>query len=62
MAVYLREQVPHVWLIDPLEQLVEIYRHNGSNWLRTAVHHGDAIVRAEPFESSDLQLSWLWQP
>ena len=61
MAIYLREQIPHVWLIDPVAQILEIYRHNGSNWLRTAIHHGGAVVRAEPFESVELQLSWLWE-
>ena len=62
MAIYLRERVSHVWLIDPLERLVEIYRHNGASWLRAAVHHGDETVRAEPFESVEMQLSWLWTP
>ncbi len=61
MAIYLREQVSHVWLIEPVARILEIYRHNGSNWLRTAIHHGDAIVYAEPFEAFELQLSWLWE-
>lgn len=60
-AIYLREQVRHVWLIDPLTRILEVHRHNGPNWMPVATHHGDETVRAEPFEAAELRLSWLWE-
>ena len=62
MAIYLRERVSHVWLIDPLAQILEVYRNNSSDWTRTASYQGHAVVRTEPFESVEMQLSWLWKP
>jgi len=61
MAIYLREQVSHVWLVDPLTQVLEVYRNNGSNWAHTASYRGDAAVRAEPFDSVESELRWLWE-
>ena len=61
LAIYLREQIPHVWLIDPVAQILEVYRNNGANWLLAASYKGPRLVRAEPFEAAELQLSWLWE-
>lgn len=60
MQVYLREQVRHVWLIDPLEQIVEVYRHGGDAWIRAAIHHGAGRVRIEPFDAVELDLAKFW--
>lgn len=62
MAVYLREQVRHVWLIDPVAQILEVYRHDGQAWSRVACHEGDEAVRVEPFEAIVIELSRLWSP
>lgn len=61
MKIYLREEVRHVWLIDPIARLLEVYRHGGDLWHRIAVHRDDATVQAEPFEAAELPLSWLWE-
>lgn len=60
MQVYLREQVRHVWLVDPLEQIVEVYRLDGDAWIRAAIHHGAGRVRVEPFDAVELDLADLW--
>lgn len=62
MAVYLRERVRHVWLIDPIARILEVYRHGGDVWSRVACYTGDAAVRAEPFDAIVLELSMLWSP
>jgi Uma2 family endonuclease len=62
MEVYLREQVRQVWLVDPLALTLEVYRHGGDLWHRSAIYHGDAVVRAEPFDAIELPLNWLWEP
>ncbi len=62
MDIYLREQVRHVWLIDPLALNLEIFRHGGDLWHRVAFHTGNITVRAEPFDAIELPLQWLWEP
>jgi Uma2 family endonuclease len=61
MAVYGREGVKHLWLVDPRVQSLEVYRLEGGGWVRVGVHTGDAVVRAEPFETLPLELALLWE-
>jgi Uma2 family endonuclease len=60
MDVYAREGVGHVWLVDPLAKLLEVWRLNDGRWLRLATWSGDALVRAEPFQAFELELGALW--
>lgn len=62
LEIYLREQVRHVWLIDPINLILEIYRHDGPLWHRVAGYTGNVTVRAEPFDAIELPLQWLWEP
>lgn len=61
VVVYAREAVKHVWLVDPIEQTLEVLRLDGDAYTLRGVHHGDARVRAEPFDAIELDLSILWQ-
>jgi len=61
MAVYAREGVKHLWLVDPRIQTLEVYRLEGGRWDRLGTHTGDAVVRAEPFEALPLKLASLWE-
>lgn len=61
MEIYRRENVHHVWLIDPLAQTLEVYRRGDEAWTRVAIHHGDVAVRAEPFDAVELPLGRLWE-
>ena len=60
MRIYAREQVAHAWLVDPLQQTLEVYRLEGGRWLVASTHGGDEQVRAEPFEAIELQLARWW--
>jgi Uma2 family endonuclease len=62
MPVYLREQVGHVWLIDPLARTLEVFRHEDGRWVLAGNHAGAQRVRAEPFEEVELDLEGLWLP
>ena len=62
MSVYAREEVAHVWLVDPLERLLEVYRLEAGRWLRVAAHAGDVAVRAEPFDAVELDIGEWWLP
>ena len=59
--IYRRERVGPYWLIDSIEQVVEIYRLEAGRWKLLAEHKGDGKVRAEPFEAIELDLSLLWR-
>lgn len=59
-AIYAREAVSHLWLINPGTETLEILAFEGSRWTLVATHVGAVTVRAEPFEAVDLDLSVLW--
>jgi Uma2 family endonuclease len=61
MAIYARERVAYVWLVDPLARTLEAFKLVGSNWLRQGSWREDARVRAEPFDAIDLELEALWE-
>ncbi len=61
MGVYAREAVRHLWLVDPLLQLLEVYRLEAGRWSLLEAHSGAVTVRAEPFEALTLALGDLWE-
>ena len=60
MPVYAAAQVPHLWLVDPLDKLLEVYRLEGARWSLVGSHSESDRVRAPPFEEVELQLDRLW--
>jgi Uma2 family endonuclease len=60
LAIYAREKVGYVWLVDPRIHTLEVLRREGEHWLVLGVWKDDARVRAEPFEAFELDLSILW--
>ena len=60
MPIYAREQVPSVWLIDPLARTLEALRLDGARWTLLGTWRDDARVRVEPFEAFELELGSLW--
>jgi Uma2 family endonuclease len=60
MRIYAREGVHHLWLLDPLVRTLEVVRLESARWV-LLVTHGDAdVVRAEPFEAVEIELTALW--
>ena len=62
LAIYAREGVSHAWLINPTSQTLEVLALAEGRWVLLAAHTGAVMVRAEPFEAVDLDLSALWAP
>jgi Uma2 family endonuclease len=60
LPAYARARVGHVWLVDPLQQYLEVLRLHGETYSIVATHFTDAKVRAEPFDAIELDLSILW--
>jgi Uma2 family endonuclease len=61
LAVYAREGVGHVWLLNPEARSLEVLRLEGLRYVTEGVHGGTARVRAAPFEALELQLVTLWE-
>jgi Uma2 family endonuclease len=60
MRIYRREGVRHVWLLSPTLETLEVYRLDAGAWTLLETFEGDAVVRAEPFDSLELPLASLW--
>lgn len=60
MRIYRREGVRHLWLLSPMLQTLEVYRLEDKRWVLLETYEGDDVVRAEPFDAIELQLSLLW--
>lgn len=62
MRVYARERVQHVWLLDPVQRTLEVFRlGEAGRWEVIGLHEEDEKVRAEPFSAIELDLSLLWR-
>lgn len=60
LAVYARERVGHVWLLDPLERTLEVFRWSEAGFVLLAVHGAQPRVRVPPFDAMELDLDLLW--
>ncbi len=60
MPIYRREGVGHVWLVDPEDKLLEVYRLDGESYRLAVSFAGDEPIRAEPFDAIALDLGALW--
>ncbi len=61
MGSYAREDVQHLWLVDPRLSLLEVYWLEAGRWSRLGARQGTLAVRAEPFEALALELGLLWE-
>lgn len=62
LPLYAREGVQHVWLVDPLVRMLQVFRLEQGKWILVGTFLGDAAVRAEPFDAIELTLGTLWLP
>jgi hypothetical protein len=52
--------VSHLWLVDPLQQTLEVFQLEGRRWVLISTHGGAESVRAEPFAALELDMSRWW--
>ncbi len=58
--IYARQEVRHLWFVDPGSRVLEVWRLDGETY-RLVLAAADAEkVRAEPFDAIELDLSVLW--
>ena len=60
--LYANLGVPHLWLIDPLAQSLEVRALQGAHYTVIQAFGGPETVFAEPFAAAPLELDALWEP
>ena len=61
-AVYGREQVGYLWLVDPADRTLEAFELREGEWVLIATAQDDAPVRIRPFDAITFSLGHLWPP
>lgn len=61
LSAYARERVSHAWLVDPIAQTLEVLRLESGRWTILSTWARADVVRAEPFEAIELDLTLLWE-
>lgn len=60
MRIYGEAGIPHLWLIDPRLQILEVFELHGSFWTKIGDWNSDDEVRATPFDAIAFSLADLW--
>jgi Uma2 family endonuclease len=60
LAIYARERVPHVWLVDPFARTLEILRLEAGRSTIVSIFTERDTPRAEPFDAIELDLSLVF--
>jgi len=55
-----REGGAHAWIIHPIEQTLEVFQLEHARRALLGTWHGEAKVRAVPFDAIELELRALW--
>ena len=61
-AVYAREGVSYLWLLDPDNRSLEAFRLHETQWVLIDKLFDDELVSLPPFEATTFSLSDLWPP
>lgn len=60
MQIYAEAGIPHLWLIDPRQQILEAFELRAGRWLKIGAWNSDDEVRALPFDAIAFSLADLW--
>ena len=58
--VYAEAGVPHLWLIDPIDQILEAFALDAGQWRLIAALENDNAVQIPPFDAITFRLGELW--
>ena len=60
MRIFAREGVTHLWLVDPIVRTLEVLRLESARWVLLGTYSDTEVVRAEPFDALEIELTALW--
>lgn len=58
--LYARVGVEYLWLVEPIENMIEAYQLRDGAWVRRGAWAGEVSVRIPPFDAIELELGPLW--
>ena len=62
MPLYARYGVSYLWLIEPVEHVLEAYRLEAGEWLETGCYKDATQAAILPFDAVPIDLGSLWMP
>jgi len=62
VPLYTYYGVRYAWVIDPVKQVLEVYRLDIGTWVEIGHFAGADQVRELPFEAVSIDLKSLWLP
>ena len=58
--IYAEFGVPHLWYVDPIQRILEVFRLSGRDWIAGQTFFDDDPVQAPPFDAVTFSLGSLW--
>ena len=62
MPIYAAHRIPWLWLVDPDQRTLEVFRLHEGRWLMEGAWQQDDEVNAPPFTEHRFALTDLWVP
>lgn len=62
LPIYARHGVAYAWLVDVQQQFLEVKRLVNGVWNDIAVFTAGDVVRAEPFDAIEIDMTPVWGP
>jgi len=62
MPLYARYGVSYLWLVEPIEHVVDAYRLQDGEWVAVGRYTGTTQAAIPPFDAVPLDLGSLWMP
>ena len=60
LRIYAEAGVAHLWFVKPTDRSLEVMTLRDGAWTIAAVFEDAAVVRVQPFEAIELELTRLW--
>jgi Uma2 family endonuclease len=60
MRVYAEARIPHLWLIDPRQQILQAFELREGHWTVLGGWSAQDVVRAPPFDAIAFPVAKLW--
>ena len=60
LRVYQRYEVPHYWIVDPMNELLTVHRWTPDGYLTVLTAERGERVRAEPFDTIEWPIGVLF--
>ena len=62
LPFYARVGVPWLWLVDPRDHTLDVYRLHEGKWVLLRSFGEEASARIEPFDAIEIPLGRMWLP